>query len=136
MSPTLNRMLHDDDVRNQVVMAWNLSGAIRPTSSGKNEYGFWVTEVGGDFKAGRMVGGAGPWITGARDAWTQGASIWFHVHPFRLGERTDVTSLGLSEGDYSIAADYNALVVAMSHRPSNSPLNFGWWEYDCRFGRC
>jgi RHS repeat-associated protein len=135
MSPTLRQMLHDEDVRNEVVRAWNLSGAVGPRS-GKNEYGFWVTQFGSDFRAGPMIAGEGAWIYRARDAWTPGATIWFHVHPYFPGEAAGVTSLGLSGGDYSIAADFDALVVAMSHRPRGSPLIFGWWEYDCRFGRC
>jgi hypothetical protein len=136
MSSTLLALLRDRDVFASMVRAFDLSGANGPTS-GKNEWGFWVTQNGGDFVAGELVRGRGPYINDARAKWTPGASIWIHIHPFHPGEIRGVVSYQLSRGDMSIARDLKVLVIAISH--GGAIISPGerrpvFHEFDCRRG--
>lgn len=133
LSSTLRALLTDEDVRYQMAVAWVRSGGDGSTA-GKNEYGFWISQTGSDFVAHRMIRGYGPFIYDARREYVQGASIFFHTHPFYVGEIRNIESLGLTYGDMSIARDYRSLVFSIARPGRGIRGTFSVSEFDCRSG--
>lgn len=133
-SRTLNAMLRDPDTRAAMERAWRLSHGDGQTRD-KNEYGFWVRQVGRDFIPGRMLAGDGAFINGqtiarAHDE-TPDAGIFFHTHPYRIREAFGIRSLGISVGDRGIASRFNALVISVA-RPE--PYTGRGWFFDFEAG--
>ncbi|MFN3726009.1 MAG: RHS repeat-associated core domain-containing protein [Allosphingosinicella sp.] len=128
---TVADIFRDKDVALAAAYAWLYSSADGATAD-KNEFGFWLTPVGNDFRIGTMLRGNGPFIFQARRAWTPGASIFIHTHPFFPGEIREVTSDGISTNDMRIAASYNALVIAIAHGRPGSGNQFAIYHTDYR----
>jgi RHS repeat-associated protein len=116
-------LLKDPDVVAAVNEAWRLAQGDTGNKYSKNEYGFWVAKRGNDFIVGRMVRGEGEGIyhmaidEAHRELPT--ARIFVHVHPFRIGEKPNITSIGISGrdgkgGDATVAIDFKSLVVSVA----------------------
>jgi len=135
-SPTLVALLADDDVSAQMGQAWYNSFGDGATGD-KNEWGFWISQVGNDFVPHGLIPGIGPLIPRSQiqRGWVAGATIFFHIHPFRAGETAVVESIDISRGDMGVARDFNAHVIAMARSP-HFPSSFVYMEFSCRSGAC
>ena len=133
---TILALIADPDVNEQMAWAWAYSMGDSSNSDDKNEFGFWITQVGTDYRAGEILRGRGPFIYHVRERQPEGASIFFHAHPFYAGEIFGVNSIDLDFGDRNIASDLRVMVIAMA-RPARGITNtFAFPFRDCRWGVC
>lgn len=125
-------LLADRAITLQMARAWLYSGGDGPTAK-KKEHGFWIAWNGKKFSVGAIFSGYGPIIDGAtiesfRTA-LPGAKIFFHTHPFRIGETPDIKSLDLSRLDRALGQMKSAAVVSLA-RPTTYRAYNWHWDYD------
>ena len=79
--------------------------------------GFWVRKIGRDFIAGNLVRGDRESINRVdidrAHEQVPTAAIFMHVHPFRVGERPNITSVGISDNDRGLALGLRSMVVSV-----------------------
>jgi RHS repeat-associated protein len=128
----VNAVINDPDVRDQMNTAWKLSRGDSGPTGKKNEYGFWITQVGRDFVPGRLIKGEGEFIyrqdIKRAHEQTPDARIFFHVHPFRTGERFNIRSIDISDGDRRVGMGFRAMVISAA-RPEPYTGRNVWVDY-------
>jgi RHS repeat-associated protein len=98
-SPTLRRLLHTPGVVRRMYQAWRLSNPYGQAED-KDEYGFWITDLGDRFRVHRLMRGEGPFIYNVIRDQPRGATIWFHVHPFTRDDGYDLSFSGTDWGTF------------------------------------
>jgi RHS repeat-associated protein len=141
----ISRRIEREMRRNPTILArmqdaWTKSCYFCDPSQ-KREWGFWLQRTRTGWRIGETIGGEHPTqirrstIEAAR---FEGAQIFFHTHPNRIGEN-DVRSLWISDRDQGLASDLNVVVISVYRLGRyNGAADFRWYVNDsfCVAPRC